>query len=181
MASLNNMPTFHKRFTCLDFEIFLTLKKNAPFPPKPTGNFSYELYLPSENLPYESNLLIALRNFCSSASYPQKIFPSFVQPSKAFAFQLPLLRKSALQSFNLQKFHFLYTQRFFLLRKFRHLGDVYIKWNGNYLINYISTRESSLYWPWVGPGMIVLFFFPVAHPNSEGFSSIRYVPCRIEI
>lgn len=178
MAPSNNMRTFHKRFTCLDFEIFLTLKKMLLFHQSPQKilfmNCIYE-----DQTPHESNLLIALRNFCASAFYSQKICPSFVQPSKVFAFQLPLLRKSALQSFNLQKFHFLYTQRFFLLRKFRQLGVVYIKWNGNYLI-YKYKREFIIL-AMGRAGKDHFTFFPCSTSNSEGLSSIRYVPCRIGI
>lgn len=56
---------------------------------------------------------------------------------------------------------------------------MYIKWNGNYLI-YKYKREFIIL-AMGRAGKDHFTFFPCSTSNSEGLSSIRYVPCRIGI
>ena len=71
----------------------------------PKKSFDHPRHLKSR-VPPRATSLIALRNFCFSASYPQKIWLLVVQSSESFAFLLLPLRKYGLHSYNLlQKFH----------------------------------------------------------------------------
>ena len=89
------------------------------FKPQKILRSSPSLEIPST--PRASSLK-ALRNFCFSASYPQKIWLLVLQSSESFAFLLLPLRKYGLHSYNLlQKFHvFVY-----FFGKFCQRGGVY--------------------------------------------------------